>query len=114
MRSYLVLVVSIFGEIFGTAMMKYAQGFTVLVPSVLGIVAYFISLYSLSLALEKIALSTGYAIWSGGGTALTAIIGVVFLHESVTLIKLAGFLLVIAGVVVLNLRPLVKKPVKSN
>ncbi|MGW9430850.1 DMT family transporter, partial [Streptomyces decoyicus] len=46
---------------------------------------------------------TAYAIWSGAGTAVIAMIGMVFLGESASALKLLGVLLVIAGVVVLNL-----------
>jgi small multidrug resistance pump len=44
-----------------------------------------------------------YAVWSGLGTAAIVAIGVLFLHESVTVTKVAGVLLVIGGVVTLNL-----------
>ncbi len=48
-------------------------------------------------------MGTAYAIWAGVGTALIAAIGMVFLGESASALKVLGVLLVIAGVVVLNL-----------
>ncbi|HEX9091165.1 MAG TPA: multidrug efflux SMR transporter, partial [Anaerolineales bacterium] len=75
-----------------------------LVPSVLMFVLYGISFVFMALALKKIEVSTAYAIWSGLGTALIAAIGIYWFQESANLPKLAGIVLVIAGVVLLNLK----------
>ena len=48
-------------------------------------------------------VGTAYAIWAGVGTAVIAAIGMVFLGEATSALKIVGVLLVIAGVVVLNL-----------
>eukprot|EP00957_Ditylum_brightwellii_P010229 773467-Ditylum_brightwellii.AAC.1 len=54
-------------------------------------------------ALQKIDLGTAYAVWSGVGTALTAIVGIVHFKESVSWSKVLGVLVIILGVILLNL-----------
>jgi len=104
MLFWIYLLIAILTEVVGTTMMKVSQGLTRLVPSVLMFVLYGISFVFMALALKKIEVSTAYAIWSGLGTALIAAIGIYWFHESINLPKLAGMVLVIAGVVLLNLK----------
>lgn len=90
-------------EVAGTTSMKLSQGFTRLGPSLLIFVFYAISFVSLTFAVKKIDMSVSYAIWSGVGTALIAIIGVYFFKESMTILKIISIVLIIVGVVGLNL-----------
>ncbi len=83
--------------------MKLSEGFTKIIPSILMFVFYLASLAVLTLALKKIDVSVAYAVWAGLGTALIASIGIVYFHESATLLKLISILLIIAGVVGLHL-----------
>ena len=62
-----------------------------------------IAFYCLSLSLNTIPLGTAYAIWSGIGTALTALVGVIVYKERFNLKKFLGLVLIIGGVVVLKL-----------
>jgi small multidrug resistance pump len=64
---------------------------------------YIIAFYFLSLVLETIPVSVAYAIWSGAGIALIALIAWVFFGQSLDVPAIIGLLLIIAGVVVLNL-----------
>ena len=66
-------------------------------------VGYIASFWLLSLVLKKIELGVSYAVWSGVGTAATAVIGVALFGELVTAAKLACLVLIVAGVVGLNL-----------
>lgn len=102
MNGYIYLAISIIAEVFGTVMLKLSEGFTVFLPSLGVIIGYGIAFYSLSLSLRTIALSLAYAIWSGAGTALTALIGIIFWGEAFGLLKTIGILLIIGGIVVLN------------
>jgi small multidrug resistance pump len=104
MLYWVYLLIAILTEVVGTTMMKVSQGLTRLMPSVLMFVMYGISFVFMALALKKIEVSTAYAIWSGLGTALIATIGIVAFRESFNLPKLAGLALIIAGVVLLNLK----------
>jgi small multidrug resistance pump len=67
-------------------------------------VLYGISFVFMALALKKIEVSTAYAIWSGLGTAMIAMIGIVWFRESFNLPKLVGLVLIIGGVVLLNIK----------
>lgn len=102
MKGYGFLVVSIVAEIFGTVMLKLSSGFTVLYPSLAVLLGYGLSFYFLSLCLRTLPLSLAYAIWSGAGTALTALIGFLFWNEAFHLVKLLGVVLIIGGILALN------------
>lgn len=113
MKGYITLGMSIFSEIFGTTMLKLSEGFTNLFPSIGVIVGFGLSFYSLSLCLKTVPLSLAYAIWSGMGTALTALIGVLLWRDPFSIITLVGLVLIIGGVVLLNAsrsRENVRKP----
>lgn len=97
------LTLAILLEISGTTCMKLSEGFTRLVPSVMVFILYFASFSFMILALKRIELGITYAIWSGLGTAVVAIIGIMWFQESVSLLKIASIVLVILGVVGLHL-----------
>jgi len=100
---WLFLVAAIGFEVLGTTSMKFSNGFTKLVPSILMGLFYILSLSMLTISLKKINVSTAYAIWSGIGTAAIAAIGFIFFKEQISIIKIAAIALIISGVVILNL-----------
>ncbi len=97
------LAMAILFEVAGTTCMKLSEGFSKLVPSVLVFVLYGACFSLIILALKRIELSVTYAIWSGLGTALIAIIGIAWFHESVSLLKIVSIVLIVLGVVGLQL-----------
>jgi small multidrug resistance pump len=101
--SWLYLVLAIVLEVSGTTSMKLSHGFTKMLPSVLMFLFYGLSLSALTLALKRIDVSMAYAVWSGLGTALIAIIGVVWLKEPLNTLKIVSLTLIIIGVIGLNL-----------
>jgi small multidrug resistance pump len=100
---YLTLAGAILSEILATTAMKYSDGFSKLWPSLGTAAGYLIAFALLAQTLRTMSVGTAYAIWAGAGTAVIAMIGIVFLGESASALKILGVLLVIAGVVVLNL-----------
>src|SRR5699024_2820706 len=102
MKSYVLLSISIIGEVIGTTMLKMAEGFTILGPSIGVVTGYVLSFYLLSLSLKSIPLSLAYAIWSGCGTALAAIVGIIFWVEALSLLKFIGIIFIIGGIFSLN------------
>ncbi|MFD6416651.1 DMT family transporter [Streptomyces sp. NPDC060194] len=100
---YVLLAAAIAAEVAGTTAMKYSEGFTRLWPSVVTVVGYLLAFSLLAQTLKSMSVGTAYAIWAGVGTAAVAAIGMVFLGESASAVKLAGIALVIGGVVLLNL-----------
>lgn len=103
MKAWIFLVLAILFEVAGTTSMKLSEGFSRLIPSILLFVFYAASFVAVTFALEKIDISVAYAIWSGVGTALIAIVGILFFRETVTVLKIVSIILIIIGVVGLNL-----------
>lgn len=99
---WLSLAGAILLEVAGTTSMKLSQGFTRTVPSVLLFVFYALSFTLMTIAVKKIDMSVSYAIWSGVGTGLIALIGIGWFHESLTPLKLVSLALIVAGVLGLN------------
>jgi small multidrug resistance pump len=97
------LLAAIVLEVSGTTCMKLSQGFTKVLPSVCMFLFYALSLAALTFAIKKIDLSVAYAVWSGIGTALIAVIGIIWFREPVGALKIVSISLIIAGVVGLNL-----------
>ena len=83
--------------------LKYTQGFTRLVPTVLTLASMAVSLCLLGLALKSLPVGTAYAVWTGIGTVGTAILGIVLLGEPATALRLACIGLIVAGIVGLKL-----------
>lgn len=98
----MLLSAAILAEVFGTSFLKSSEGFTRLLPSLAVIVGYAVAFYCLSLALREIPVGIAYAIWAGAGVALIAVIGWLFLGQSLDAAAVAGIGLIVAGVVVLN------------
>ncbi|WP_339174161.1 multidrug efflux SMR transporter [Paenibacillus sp. FSL H7-0943] len=103
MNSYMLLATAIICEVFGSSMLKVSNGFKKILPSIGVVLGMGSAFYCLSLALSTIPLGTAYAIWSGVGTALTALIGVIIYKENFNLKKLLGLILIIGGVVIMKL-----------
>lgn len=99
---WIYLAAAIVLEVAGTTSMKLSQGFTKVTPSILLFAFYAACFVALTFALKKIDVSTAYAIWSGLGTALVAVIGILYFKEPSSAIKIGSILLIIIGVVGLN------------
>lgn len=78
---------------------KYTEGFTRTIPSLLTAVAMIASLWFLSLAMKTIPVGTAYAVWTGIGAAGVAIMGILLFDESADLARIISLLLIISGVV---------------
>lgn len=103
MVTLLYLILAILLEVAGTTSMKLSNGFTKVGPSVFIFIFYILSFAFLTLSLKRLEVSFAYAVWSGLGTLLIAIIGVTFFHEPMTSIKALSLGLIISGVVGLRL-----------
>lgn len=102
MMSWVFLGGAIVCEVFATTMMKVADGFSRLWPSLGVVVGYLAAFWLMALALKTMQVGTLYALWAGIGTALVAVVGMVVFREPMTVAKLAGIVMVIGGVVLLN------------
>ncbi len=82
--------------------LKASDGFTRVVPSVLTIIGALASFYLLSLAMKDLPVGTAYAVWVGIGAVGTAIVAVLLFGEPVNAVRVAGILLIVAGIVALK------------
>lgn len=79
--------------------LKFTEGFTQFIPSVITAGFMILSLYLLSLALKSISIGTGYAIWTGIGAIGTAIIGMLILGDSKEIGRIACISIIITGII---------------
>jgi small multidrug resistance pump len=100
---WILLTFALVLEVAGTTNMKLSEGLSNLVPSVLVIFFYALSIIALTFAVNRLDVSVAYAVWSGMGTALVAMIGLWFFQESVTSVKVVALGFIIVGVVMLHL-----------
>jgi len=90
-------------EIVWAVGIKYTNGFTKLIPSVLSIVFMLLSVYFLTLASEKIPLSSAYAMWTGIGTMGTVVLSILLFGEVISGFKLLSIFCVVFGVIGLKI-----------
>ena len=102
MKWILLLLAGLF-EVTWACAMKYADGFTNLVPSVITVVGYIASAVFLAMAMRQLPLGTAYAMWTGFGIVGTTVLGVLLFHENLTLPQILCVVLIVAGVVGLKL-----------
>ncbi|MFN0182785.1 MAG: DMT family transporter [Aquabacterium sp.] len=97
-QAWAVLSVAILFEVAGTTCMRLCEGFTRLTPSVLIFVFYAIS-FALNVSVIRVlGMSVTYAVWSGVGTLLTALIGYLYFKEPATALKMMSAGLIVIGV----------------
>ena len=83
--------------------LKYSDGFTRPIPSVLTIVGALASFWLLSVAMKELPVGTAYAVWVGIGTVGTALLAVILLGEPITVLRVLGIGLIVSGIIALKL-----------
>lgn len=83
--------------------LKYTDGFTRLVPTLLTLASMVVSLGLLGIALKSLPVGTAYAVWTGVGTVGTAVLGMILFGESTAALRMACIGLIVAGIVGLKL-----------
>ncbi len=101
--AWIVLFAAGLFEIGWAVGLKYTEGFTRLVPSVLTAASMVVSVGLLGLALERLPLGTAYAVWTGIGTVGTALLGMALFGEPADALRLACIGLIVAGILGLKL-----------
>lgn len=99
---WLTLAIAIIAEVVGTSALRASEGFTKVVPSILVVAGYSVAFYFLSLTLKSIPVGIAYAIWSGVGTVLITIVGVVVFNQRLDVPAVIGLSLILLGVVIIN------------
>lgn len=94
---------AILAEVLATSALKAADGFTRPLPSLVVVAGYGTAFYLLSLTLRAIPVGIAYAIWSGVGTALIALLGWILFGQALDGAALLGLALIVAGVLVIQI-----------
>ena len=97
------LVIAGLLEIAWATGLKYSEGFTKPLVSVVTAILMIASFYFLSLALKTLPIGTAYAIWTGIGAVGTAIVGIMLFGESREAIRIICMLLIVAGIIGLKI-----------
>ena len=97
--TWIILVLAGLFEIVWAVGLKYTDGFTRPLPTVLTVGAMVISLGLLGLAMKELPLGTAYAIWTGVGAVGTVIAGIMLFGESMALVRLVSVALIVCGLV---------------
>ena len=100
---YVFLMIAITAEVAATSMLRATDGFSRLWPTLACLTGYAISFAALAVTVKDLPVGVVYAVWSALGTAAIVAIGAMFLGEPLTVPKVIGVSLIIAGVVTVNL-----------
>jgi len=103
MPQYLYLAIAIVAEVIATSALKASDQFSKLVPSAVVVLGYGVAFYFLALCLRTIPVGIAYAIWSGLGVVLVAVIGYFVFDQKLDAAAMVGIGLILSGVLVINL-----------
>jgi len=99
---YLYLAIAILAEVVATSALKYSDGFTKPLASIVVVAGYGIAFYCLSIVLKTIPIGIAYAIWAGLGIVLISIVGYFFYQQKLDVAAIVGISLILVGVVIIN------------
>jgi small multidrug resistance pump len=100
--AYSILAAAIVAEVIATTALARTESFTRLVPTVIAVVGYLIAFFLLSFTLRVMPAGVVYAIWSGAGIVLIALVAWLLLGQKLDLAAIVGLAFIIAGVFILN------------
>ena len=100
---WIYLIIAVTSEVIATLALKQSNGFSNLIPSIITILGYCSAFYFLSLVLREMSVGVAYAIWSGVGVVLVSIIAYSRFGQKLDLPAIAGIILIITGVMIINL-----------
>lgn len=101
--AYLFLALAIAAEITATTLLKYSEGYTRLIPTVLSLLAYLACHVTFSRAVTRVNLGIAYAIWCGVGIIVTAAISRFIFGENISPAGAVGIIFILIGCVFMNL-----------
>ena len=101
--SYLFLVLAVFLGVTSNSFAKSAEGFTILMPSIVTAITIVLCMYALSLVMKSIPMGVTYASFAGLTIISTVVVGIVRFNQVPNLYSIIGLALIIAGVLMVNL-----------
>lgn len=96
--AWIILLIAALFETCWAIGLKYTDGFTKPIPTVLTLSAMAVSVYLLSIAMKTLPVGTAYAVWTGIGSVGTVILGIVLFGESAHLSRLFCIGLILCGI----------------
>jgi small multidrug resistance pump len=99
----LIFFFAVLSEVIATTSLKFSEGFTKLLPSLIVVVGYGLSFHLLSLSLKVMPIGIAYALWSGIGIILTVIAGKMLWNETLDWARITGIGLILLGILIINL-----------
>lgn len=96
---WIFLIIGGLFEVSWAISLKYTEGFTRILPSVVTIVGMGLSVYFLSLAMKELPLGISYAVWTGIGSLGAVIVSSILFKESLNILQILCILLIIGGIV---------------
>ena len=101
--AWVFLILAGFFEICFTISLKYSQGFTKIIPSIITVIFIVLSFFSVAQSMKTISIGTAYAVWAGIGAVGTVSCGILFFGDSYHIIRLLSIFLIIIGIIGLKL-----------
>jgi small multidrug resistance pump len=99
---YIYLCIAIVAEVIATSSLKATEQFSKPLPTMVVIAGYGLAFFLLSIVVNTLPVGIVYAIWSGAGIVLVAIVGLVWLKQRLDVPAMVGIAMILAGVVVIN------------
>lgn len=103
--AWLLLIVAGLLDVAWAVSMKYAEGYTRLGWTILSLIFLAAFVYLLGRVLEVLPIGSAYAVWVGIGAAGTVLLGIVLMGEAISLLRIGGVTLIIAGIVAIRFAP---------
>jgi len=100
---HIYLVIAVVAEVIATSALKASEEFTKLIPTIIVVLGYGIAFYLLTLVLRTIPIGIAYALWSGLGIVLVAIVGAFYYKQSLDLPAMLGIGFILVGVFIVNI-----------
>ena len=101
--SYLFLALAVFLGVTSNSFAKSAEGFTILLPSIITAISIVLCMYALSLVMKNIPMGITYASFAGLTIIATVIVGVIKYNQVPNLYSMIGLAFIIVGVLIVNL-----------
>jgi len=103
MKSWMLLLCAVFCEVVGTSAIKYSEGFTKVVPTIVVFIGFGVAFYLLSITLKVIPIGMAYAVWSGLGIVLISVIGHFVFNQRLDVPAFIGMSFIIGGVLIMQI-----------
>jgi small multidrug resistance pump len=103
MNIYITLFAAVALEVLGTMLLPVTKSFTKMLPSIVVVLSYGISIYFLAILSQKLSLAIIYASWAGLGGFSVTFLSYIFFKQALNWQTILGLFLIVLGVIIVNL-----------